>query len=398
MKTMKSISYWVAIAVGGLAMAGCGKSDAPSGGAGPVEVGIVDVQSEKASLTTELPGRTSAFQISEVRPQVNGIVQKRLFTEGGDVKAGQPLYQIDPAVYQVAYDSAKAALAKAQANLTTASNKAVRYDELVAIKAVSQQEFDDTQAALKQALADVDTAKANLESARINLGYTQVRAPISGRIGKSSVTPGALLTANQAAVLTTVQQLDPVYVDLTQSSSELLKLKRDWESGRLKRVSDKEASVKLLLEDGTPYGVEGKLQFSDVTVDPSTGTLTIRAVFPNPKGNLLPGMYVRAVLESGTTSDAILVPQQGVSRDSKGNPVAMVVNGEGKVEARTLKTERTVGDKWLVNEGLKSGDKLIVEGLQKVQPGLAVKAVPVGKNASALVPAAASAPAAEHKQ
>jgi membrane fusion protein (multidrug efflux system) len=393
MNTLKSMSYWVIVALGSLALAGCGKGQAPAAGSGQVEVGIVEVQTEKASLTTELPGRISAFQISEVRPQVTGIVQKRLFIEGGDVKAGQPLYQIDPAMYQVAYDSAKATLSKAQANLTTASSKAVRYDELVAIKAVSQQEFDDTQAALKQALADVDTAKANLESARINLGYTQVRAPISGRIGKSAVTPGALLTANQAAVLTTVQQLDPVYVDLTQSSSELLKLKRDWESGRLKRVSDKEASVRLLLEDGTPYGAEGKLQFSDVTVDQGTGTLTIRAVFPNPKGNLLPGMYVRAVLEAGTASDAILVPQQGVSRDSKGNPVAMVVNSEGKVEARPLKTERTVGDKWLVNEGLKSGDKLIVEGLQKVQPGLPVVAVPVGKGA-----VAPTAPAAEHKQ
>ncbi|MGL4410085.1 MAG: efflux RND transporter periplasmic adaptor subunit [Zoogloea sp.] len=372
-----------AMALSGALLAACGQQGQPQGAGGPVEVGTYEVQTQKLALTTELSGRTSAYQVSEVRPQVNGIVQRRLFVEGADVKAGQSLYQIDPAVYQVTFDSAKAALAKAEATLSSTRAKASRYDELVAIKAVSQQDQDDAQASLKQALADVETAKANLEAARINLAYTQVAAPISGRIGKSTVTPGALLTANQTTALTTIQQLDPMYVDVTQSSAELLRLKREWASGKLKRISNKEASVRLILEDGSEYPLPGKLQFSDVTVDQGTGTLTLRAVFPNPKGDLLPGMYVRAVLEEGTASEALLVPQQGVSRDTKGNPTAMVLNGEGKVEARSLKTERTVGDKWLVSEGLQAGDQLIVEGLQKIQPGIPAKGVPVnGANAN----------------
>ncbi len=376
----------LALAVSAWMLAACGQSGqaGPNHGApGPVEVGVVQLQAQPLALTTELAGRTAAFQVSEVRPQVNGIIQARQFVEGADVKAGQALYQIDPALYQVAYDSAKAALAKAEASLMTVRNKASRYEELVAVKAVSQQDHDDAQAALKQAQAEVAAAKASLESARINLGYSRVLAPIAGRIGKSAVTPGALVTANQATALTTIQQLDPMYVDVSQSSAELLALKRDWASGKLKRVSNKEASVRLLLEDGSAYSLPGKLQFSDVTVDPGTGSLTLRAVFPNPKGDLLPGMYVRAVLEQGTASAALLVPQQGVSRDTKGNPTAMVLTAEGKVEARSLKTERTVGDKWLVSEGVRAGEQLIVEGLQKIQPGMAVKGVPIAKAGAA---------------
>lgn len=389
------LSAGVAMALGSALLAGCGQSggSAAGGQGGVAEVGVVEVQGQKVTLTTELSGRTSAYQVSEVRPQVSGIIQKRQFTEGADIKAGQPLYQIDAALYQATYDSAKANLAKAAANLTTASNKAARYDDLVAIKAVSQQDYDDAQAALKQGVADVDAAKAVLETARINLAYTKVAAPISGRVGKSTVTPGALVTANQASALTTVQQLDPIYVDVTQSSAELLRLKQEWASGRLKQADAHQAEVKLLLEDGSVYAQTGKLQFSDVTVDQSTGTITLRAVFPNPKGDLLPGMYVRAVLEQGVDEQGILVPQQGVSRDNKGNPTALVLGADGKVELRTLKTDRTVGDKWLVKEGLKAGDHLIVDGLQKVQPGASAKAVPVG--ASPANPASAPAAAAK---
>jgi len=389
-KTLLSVG--VAMALGSALLAGCGQSgsSATGGQGGVAEVGVVEVQGQKVTLTTELSGRTSAYQVSEVRPQVSGIIQKRQFTEGADIKAGQPLYQIDAALYQATYDSAKASLAKAAANLTTASNKAARYDDLVAIKAVSQQDYDDAQAALKQGVADVDAAKAALETARINLAYTKVAAPISGRVGKSTVTPGALVTANQASALTTVQQLDPIYVDVTQSSAELLRLKQEWASGRLKQADAHQAEVKLLLEDGSVYAQTGKLQFSDVTVDQSTGTITLRAVFPNPKGDLLPGMYVRAVLEQGVDEQGILVPQQGVSRDNKGNPTALVLGADGKVELRVLKTDRTVGDKWLVKEGLKAGDRLIVDGLQKVQPGASAKAVPVGASP-------ANAPAAPAK-
>jgi len=352
------------------------------------DVGIVEIQAQAVTLTTELSGRTSAFQVSEVRPQVGGIIQKRLFVEGADVKAGQALYQIDPATYQATYDSARASLAKAEASLISTRNKASRYEELVAIKAVSQQDNDDSQAALKQAQADVASAKAAVETARINLDYTRVAAPISGRIGRSSVTPGALVTAGQSAALATVQQLDTIYVDVTQSSAELLRLKRDLASGQLKAAGANQASVKLMLEDGSVYPEAGKLQFSDVTVDQSTGSITLRAVFPNPKGDLLPGMYVRAVLEEGGEDRAILVPQQGVTRDTKGNPTALVVGAENKVELRVLKTRRTVGDKWLVSEGLKAGDKLIVDGLLKFGPGMPVNPVPALSADKAAAPAA----------
>jgi len=371
-----------------LVLSGCGQPANSEAAAAAPDVGIVEIRAQAITLTTELSGRTSAFQVSEVRPQVGGIIQKRLFVEGADVKAGQALYQIDPASYQATYDSARANLAKAEASLISIRNKASRYEELVAIKAVSQQENDDSQAALKQAQADVAAARAALETARINLAYSRVTSPIAGRIGRSSVTPGALVTTGQATALATVQQLDTIYVDVTQSSADLLRLRRDLASGQLKTAGANQAAVKLILEDGSTYPLAGKLQFSDVTVDQSTGSITLRAVFPNPGGELLPGMYVRAVLEEGAEEQAILAPQQGVTRDTKGNPTALVVGPDNKVELRVLKTRRTIGDKWLVSEGLKAGDKLIVDGLQRIAPGATVNPVPAMAADQSATPAA----------
>ncbi len=354
--------------------AGCSrkKGDGP----GAPEVAVVVLEYEKVPIVTELPGRVSAFLIAEVRPQVTGIIKKRLFTEGSDVKAGQALYEIDPAPYQAAFDNASASLARAEANLPPIRAKAQRYKELVAIKAVSQQEFDDVTGAHLQAEADVKYWKAAVETARINLGYTRVTAPISGRIGKSSVTVGALATANQPAAFTSIQQLDPVYVDATQSSVNLLKLQRAVASGRVNSKGPDQTKVRLVLEDGTPYSQEGTLKFSDVTVDPSTGSFILRMVFPNPKATLLPGMYARALVQEGVAEQAILAPQQGVSRDPKGNAYVLLVDARNTVEMRMITTERAIGDRWLVSAGLKSGDRMIVEGLQKVRPGVPVKAVP----------------------
>jgi len=351
--------------------AGCSPSttEAPGAHSAPVaEVGVFKVAPEALHITTELPGRTAAFQVAEVRPQVSGLIQKRLFVEGADVKAGVALYQIDAASYQAAYNSAKAALAKAKANLMTSGPKVARYKDLVAIEGVSRQDYDDAVAANEQAKADVESAAAALEQASINLRYTHVDAPISGRISRSAVTPGALVTANQSAALTTVQQLDPIYVDVTQSSEDMLRLKRELESGGLKQAGG-QARVTLLLSDGSKYAESGKLQFSDVTVDTGTGNVTLRALFPNPKHDLLPGMFVRAVVESGVNEQAIAVPQQGVTRNAKGEATALVLNKEGKVEQRTLVTGGTMGDRWLVKSGLNAGDLLIVEGVQKVKPG-----------------------------
>jgi membrane fusion protein (multidrug efflux system) len=349
-------------------VAGCSKSTTGAPQAQVPEVGVFKVAPEALQITTELPGRTAAYQVAEVRPQVSGLIQKRLFVEGADVKAGVALYQIDAATYQATYNSAKAALAKAKANLMTSGPKVARYKDLVAIEGVSRQDYDDAVAANEQAKADVESAAAALEQAAINLKYTHVDAPISGRISRSSVTPGALVTANQTTALTTVQQLDPIYVDVTQSSEDMLRLKREVESGGLKK-SGAQAKVTLLLSDGSKYAEAGKLQFSDVTVDPGTGNVTLRALFPNPKHDLLPGMFVRAVVESGTDEAAIAVPQQGVTRNAKGQATALVLNKEGKVEQRTLVTGGTLGDKWLVKSGLNAGDLLIVEGVQKVKPG-----------------------------
>lgn len=386
----------MAALIASLSLTGCSKpKSAGPPPSGPPEVGIVVVKPEKVSLTTELSGRTVSQQIAEVRPQVGGIIRKRLFTEGSDVKAEQVLYQIDPATYQAAFASAKAAETRSEANLTPARLKEERYRDLVKIKAVSQQDYDDAHAVFKQAEADVASTKAAVETARINLAYTRITAPISGRIGRSTVTDGALVTASQSAALATIQQLGSMYVDVTQSTADLLKLKQNLANGVLKSGSA-QARVKLLLEDGSPYPLTGTLKFSEVTVDQSTGSVTLRAVFPNPKQTLLPGMFVRAILEEGVSEQAILIPQRGVTRNPKGDGMVMVVGAEDKVEPRQIKVVRTVGDNWLVSEGLKAGDRVILEGLQKARPGTAVKAVPFG-SAPATPPAAAPQPPAAKK-
>ncbi|WP_371867456.1 efflux RND transporter periplasmic adaptor subunit [Duganella guangzhouensis] len=375
-------------------MAGCSKSTSEAPHQQQVaEVGVFKVAQAPLQITTELPGRTSAYEVAEVRPQVGGLIQKRLFVEGADVKAGMPLYQIDAATYQATYNSAKAALAKAKATLLTSEPKVSRYKDLVAIEGVSKQDYDDAVATYEQAKADVASAEAALQTAKINLDYTHVNAPISGRIGKSSVTPGALVTASQTTALTTVQQLDPIYVDVTQTSEDMLRLKRELESGGLKK-NGAQAKVTLILSDGTKYAQEGKLQFSDVTVDTSTGNVTLRALFPNPKHDLLPGMFVRAVVDSGVDEKAIVVPQQGVTRNSKGEATALVLNKEGKVEQRVLVTGGTQGDKWLVKSGLNDGDLLIVEGVQKVKPGAPAN---VAKPAAAVATSAGGAAPANAK-
>ncbi|MCV0162614.1 multidrug efflux RND transporter periplasmic adaptor subunit MexA [Pseudomonas aeruginosa] len=335
------------------ALSGCGKSEAPPPAQTP-EVGIVTLEAQTVTLNTELPGRTNAFRIAEVRPQVNGIILKRLFKEGSDVKAGQQLYQIDPATYEADYQSA-------QANLASTQEQAQRYKLLVADQAVSKQQYADANAAYLQ-------SKAAVEQARINLRYTKVLSPISGRIGRSAVTEGALVTNGQANAMATVQQLDPIYVDVTQPSTALLRLRRELASGQLERAGDNAAKVSLKLEDGSQYPLEGRLEFSEVSVDEGTGSVTIRAVFPNPNNELLPGMFVHAQLQEGVKQKAILAPQQGVTRDLKGQATALVVNAQNKVELRVIKADRVIGDKWLVTEGLNAGDKIITEGLQFVQP------------------------------
>jgi membrane fusion protein (multidrug efflux system) len=359
----------------------------------PVEVAVVTVKPERIVLTTELPGRTSPYLVAEVRPQVNGLIRERTFEEGSNVKAGDLLYQIDPAPYKAAYDQAKAALAMAEANVPAARLRAERLKGLVEIRATGRQNYDDALAALQQAEASVEASQAAVESARINLSYTPIRAPIPGRTGKSTVTVGALVTAYQPVPLAVVQQLDPIYVDVTQSSADLLRLRQSLESGRLKRSGESWSRVKLLLEDGTPYPLAGKLKFRDVTVDPTTGSVSLRMVFPNPDNVLLPGMFVRAIVEEGVNEEAILAPQQGVTRDQKGLPYALIAGKDGKVEQRMLTLDRTIGDRWLVTKGLAAGDRVIVDGLQRIRPGADVKAVPfpAGPNAEA---AASSQPAA----
>jgi len=355
----------------------CGQSKPVAGPQGVApEVAVFTIQQERVPVITELPGRTTAYLVAEVRPQVGGIIQKRFFTEGSDVKAGNVLYQIDPATYETAHSAAKGALARAEANVISIRNRVERYKELVTINAVSQQEYDDATAALKQAEADVQVNNAATESARINLNYTRITAPITGRIGKSNVTVGALVTANQPTPLAVIQQLDPIYVDATQSSANLLQLKGHIAAGRIKGDGPNQARVKLLLEDGTPYPLEGILKFSDVTVDSSTGSFIQRMVFPNPKLTLLPGMYTRALIQEGVIDRAILVPQQAVSRDPKGNPFVLIVDGADKVEQRMITVARAIGDKWNVASGLAPGDKVIVEGMQRVRPGATVKVIP----------------------
>ena len=375
MQSSRTTATAVALAAIALTLAACGQGKGAGGMqgmGGPSPVGVVIAKTEPVTLTTELSGRTSAVLVSDVRPQVGGIVKARLFQEGGYVRAGQALYQIDPATYQASYNSAAAGLAQAQAAATAARLKADRYRTLVESGAVSKQDNDDAQAATQQAIANVAAQKAAVDTARISLGYTKVLSPISGRIGKSSVTPGALVTASQAVALATVQDTSRVYVDLTQSSAELLKLQKDMATGKTGRATS--AQVTLKLEDGSTYPIPGRLEFSDVTVDPTTGSVGLRATFNNPNGVLLPGMYVRAALSTGTAQNGMLIPQAGVSRDPKGNATVMVVGAKGMAEPRVIVATQTIGDKWLVTSGLKPGDQVIIEGLQKVRPGAPVKA------------------------
>ncbi|MCW5555075.1 MAG: efflux RND transporter periplasmic adaptor subunit [Verrucomicrobiae bacterium] len=358
----------------------CSRDSAPPPTTTP-EVATVTMTKHSVTLTTALPGRTAPYRIAEIRPQVNGLILKRLFIEGADVQEGQALYQIDPAPFQAALDNAKAALGRAEANLPAIRSRVNRYRQALAEKAVSQQDFDDAEAALNQAEADIQYYRAMVETARINLGYARVVSPIAGRIGASTVTDGAIVTAYQPVALATIQQLDPIYVDVTQSSTELLRLQRRLQAGQLSQDGKNGNEVELLLSDGTKYPLRGELQFRDVSVEPSTASVVLRMVFPNPDGVLLPGMFVRAVVTEGVNQEAILIPQQTVSRDPKGNPYALVVDAEGKVEQRKLSLDRAIGDQWLVRSGLAPGDQLIAEGMQKVRAGLAVKAVPFADGA-----------------
>lgn len=364
----------IAIAVFGLtACDGKQQAAAPRAAA---EVSVVTVEPQRVPLSTDLPGRTAAYRVAEVRPQVSGIVLKRLFEEGSEVKAGQQLYQIDPATYQASVQSAQADLVKARANLKSIEAKAARYADLVQINAVSRQDYDDVVASLDQAKAQIMVAQAALETTRINLGYTKVYAPIDGRIGKSSVTEGALVTANQTTAMATITQLDPIYVDVNQSSSELLRLRQAVSAGLVQQGQADQAPVTLTLDGSSQaYGQTGQLQFSDVTVDQSTGAVQMRAVFPNPKNELYPGLFVRARVEQGVRENALLVPQRAVVRTPDGAAMVWVVGEDGKVAARPLVTGQAVGDAWLVNDGLKAGDRVVVEGLQKIKAGAEVKPV-----------------------
>ncbi len=348
-----------------------------------VDVTVLKVQTEELVLTTELPGRVSALRVAEIRPQVSGIIQKRLFEEGSDVKVGEILYQIEPAPFQAAYDNAKAALSRADARIPATRLRLDRYKELLLDKAVSQQDYDDVEAAMKQALADVAYAKASADAARINLEFTKVTAPISGRIGRSSVTDGALVTAYQPLALATIQQLDSIYVDLPQPTSTLLKLRRNIEKGQLSRHDNGQNKVKIILEDDTIYDLEGLLQFRDVTVDTTTGSVILRAIVPNPKNTLLPGMFVRAVVQEGVQKEAVLIPQQSVLRDPKGNPYVFLVGTDGIVQQRMLVIDRAVGDRWLVLSGLNVGDQVITDNMQKIRPGVPVKAISAGPQETA---------------
>ncbi|MGL5966118.1 MAG: efflux RND transporter periplasmic adaptor subunit [Kluyvera sp.] len=355
--------------VSAILLSGCDNSADQQAHAPTPQVTVHVVNNAPLSITTELPGRTSAFRVAEVRPQLSGIILKRHFTEGSDVQAGDSLYQIDPATYQAAYDSAKGDESKAQAAAAIAHLTVKRYVPLLGTKYISQQDYDQAVATARQADADVMAAKAAVESARINLAYTKVTSPITGRIGKSSVTEGALVTNGQSDALATVQQLDPIYVDVTQSSTDFMRLKQESleQGGEAK-------SVQLLMENGQAYSLKGTLQFSDVTVDESTGSITLRAIFPNPQHILLPGMFVRARIDEGVNPNAMLVPQQGVTRTPRGDATVLLVNDKNQVETRNVVASQAIGDQWLITSGLKSGDKVIVSGLQKVRPGATVKA------------------------
>ncbi len=362
----------------------CGKPKPPAGPptAGTPEVAVITLQPQSVTLTTELSGRVAASLTAEVRPQVGGIIQKRLFTEGTDVVAGDVLYQIDPASYQAAHDGATAALAKAEANLVPLRLKAARYQELVKSEAVSAQDVDDILAAQKLTEADVQAAKAALETARINLAYTKVTAPISGRIGRSAVTAGALVTTHQAVLLATIQQLDPVFVDLTQSSNEMLRL-RQAQRNTPPSQPGLPTKVQLRFDDGSPYPMPGSLKFSESFVEPSTGSVTLRTQFPNPNQLLLPGMFVRTVLDEATLDQALLVPQRAVTRNPAGDAIVMIVGTAEKVETRVIHVNRTVGTNWLIEEGLQAGDRVIVAGIQRARPGTPVTTVPFSETPTA---------------
>lgn len=357
---------------------------------GEPEVSVVTMKTEQVVLTKDLPGRTSAVRVAEIRPQVNGIVEKRLFAEGGMVEEGQQLYQIAPAPYEAAYASSRADLQKAEANVKSAEARAVRYEELVKIGGVSQQEYDDAKAAMAQAKADVAIAKAAVATAKINLDYTKVMSPISGRIGQSSVTEGALVTANQPNALATVQQLDRIYVDVSQSSEEIMRLRRQY-AAQSAQGGDAVSPTVQLVVDGAVVGEAGELQFSDASVNPTTGTVLLRALFPNPNHEILPGMFVHARLEQWRDDSALLVPQQSVSRQADGSVSVWVVETDGKVNPRPISVTEVVGDRWLVSGGLKPGDKVVVEGTMKIQPGITVKAAERTGEAKAPAPAAAAA-------
>jgi membrane fusion protein (multidrug efflux system) len=413
--------FWFAmtgVMLGTLLLPGCEKPPAVPPPVVTPEAAVLTVSPTPVTLTRELPGRTAPHLIAEVRPQVNGIIKERLFVEGSDVQAGQVLYQIDPAPYEAAVASAEAvlarartgkaqaeaALARAEANLTPSRLKVERYKELVPVKAVSSQDLDDAIANLQQGEADVQSAQAAilgaegdigvaeaaLKTARINLAYTKITAPIAGRIGKSFITTGALVTSGQSSPLATIQQLDPIYIDFTQSSVERLKLIQELDRGQIKQGNSDEAKIRLLLEDGSSYPEEGILKFSDVTVDPSTGSVTLRALFPNPHNLLLPGMFIRGIVQEGIQEQGILIPQQGVTRNPAGEAMVMLVGAEDKVEPRVIKVDRTIGSDWLVNEGLQAGDRVIMEGFQRARPGTQVKVVPFGAGPEGSTPATQS--------
>ncbi len=364
----------------GLLLGGCDGSEQSQPPPRVPEVAVVTVQPQKVILTTELPGRISAFRVANIRPQVNGLILKCAFKEGSNVKAGDLLYQIDPAPYQAAYDQAGAAVAMAKASLPALRSRVERFKELLAVHAVGQQDYDDADAALRQMEAQLAASKAAMESTRINLSYTPIKAPISGRIGKSNVTEGAIVTAYQPVPLATIQQLDPMYVDVPQSTADMLRLRQRLEDESLYCNVKDQREVSLLLENGISYPLKGRLQFRDVTVDSTTGSVLLRIIFPNPDYVLLPNMFVRAILQECVAEQAILIPQQAVSRDPKGNPLALVVGAEGKVQQRMLTLDRAISSEWLVSEGLAPGDRVIVEGVQKVRPGMGVKAVPFNDN------------------
>ena len=362
-------------------LAACGKD--PAGPPPPAEVSVVTLKPRPVAITDQLPGRTTAFRVAEVRPQVTGVVQKRLFAEGTEVKAGEQLFQIDAGSYRAALSSAEAALKRAEAQAVTAKLLAERYAPLIAANAVSKQENDEAIAANARAEADVASARAAVESARINVVYTQVLSPISGRIGRTMITEGALVTSGQPAPLATVQQLDPIYVDITQSSTEMLRLQRQLANGELVKDESNQAEVSLTLEDGSRYPERGRLKVSEASVDPSTGSVVLRAVFPNPRRELLPGMFVRAQLSQGTRSAALMVPQRGVNHNPRGEATVLIVDKDEKVAERVVTADRTIGDEWLITAGLSPGDRVIVDGLQKAKPGSPVKAVPAAEEMNA---------------